>query len=580
MRRLRNWGQAILDFNFWVFGVVLGGLFRYEGVYSQLRLEGFLLLAFLLGIVFVLVGTALGLYDRRYLPGSFDEFSRLLTVMLVILLPAALGTIFSANQIGVPRSSSLIAMPIFLVTALGQRALLRVARKRVLASSRPKRALIYGAGGIAEVLIPQLQSDRFRSFEPIAMIDDDLGKSNRIICGIKVVGTLEDLERVSRGFRIEVVIVCIPRADADLLEGIRRRASGLGLQVLVLPTFSEILSRGHEKFELTELGIEDLVGRRAIAIDSSVVGDYLRDKTVMVTGAGGSIGVELCRQVAKYNPKRLIFLDRDDTGLLGAQLSLNDSVLFSGEDAALVDIRDKEEVKRVFWEFKPEVVFHAAALKHLPILEKYPLEAWKTNVVGTANVLEAAYAVGVEKFVNISTDKAADPSSVLGKSKRIAEQLTSWYSSESSAFYHSVRFGNVLGSRGSLVPILKHSIDNGLPITLTHPDATRYFMTIAEACQLVLQAGASQSRNSILILDMGEPVRILEVARRMIEISGRTVEVKFQGLRQGEKLHEELNSHAEKLGCTSHPLIWSVWSPQLHPDELIGGDFSLVPQAN
>lgn len=344
--------------------------------------------------------------------------------------------------------------------------------------------------------------------------------------------------------------------------------SSLGKEVLILPSFSEILESKSPALPLRMLGIEDLVGRRAVTINSQAIETYIRDSTVVVTGAGGSIGVELCRQVARHSPKKLVFLDRDETGLQQAQLAVSNSGLLDNSDFILADIREEHTITKVFSNLRPDVVFHAAALKHLPVLERFPHEAWKTNVLGTANVLKAAANSNVSVFVNISTDKAADPVSTLGRSKRIAEELTAWYGSLTGSPYLSVRFGNVLGSRGSLVPTLAHQIESGGPVTITDPQATRYFMTVPEACQLVLQAGSETDDGAILVLDMGEPVRILEIAEKMIEMSRKKIDITFTGLRQGEKLHEQLHSKVEERQPSTHPLIWKVRSPKLSPKKL------------
>ena len=266
-----------------------------------------------------------------------------------------------------------------------------------------------------------------------------------------------------------------------------------------------------------------------------------------------------------------------------AQLAVYKSGLLSDDDIVLADIRDAPHLQEVFQDIRPEVVFHAAALKHLPVLERFPDEAWKTNVLGTANVLDASHRAGVKRFVNISTDKAADPTSILGKSKRLGEQLTSWYSAKSEGNYVSVRFGNVLGSRGSLVPVLASLIEAGGPIQLTSPDATRYFMTIPEACQLVLQAATENALHSVLVLDMGLPVSILGIAEKMIEISGKTISIEFTGLRPGEKVHEELHSATELLTTTSHPLVWRTFADAVEPSDLIrarAGFISNVKRVN
>jgi dTDP-glucose 4,6-dehydratase len=305
-------------------------------------------------------------------------------------------------------------------------------------------------------------------------------------------------------------------------------------------------------------------------VDTQVdsIAGYLRGKKVLVTGAGGSIGSELCRQIAKYGPAELILLDHDETGLQGTQISISGHGLLNTDDVVLASIRDAESLRLIFEERQPEVVFHAAALKHLPMLEQYPDEAWKTNVLGTLNVLQAARAVGVTTFVNISTDKAANPTSILGHSKRVAEKLTAWAAQETGDRYLSVRFGNVIGSRGSMLPTFTALIEAGGPLTITHPDVTRFFMTIPEACQLVVQAGGIGRPAEVLILDMGEPVRILDVAQRMIDKSGKDIAIVYTGLRPGEKLHEELLGDSELDRRPVHPKISHATVNAISPERL------------
>ncbi|MEE6274663.1 polysaccharide biosynthesis protein, partial [Georgenia sp. MJ206] len=306
--------------------------------------------------------------------------------------------------------------------------------------------------------------------------------------------------------------------------------------------------------------------------DISSIAGYLTGRRVLVTGAGGSIGSELARQVHKFGPAELILLDRDESALHGVQLSIYGQGLLDTPDIVLCDIRDREALEAVFARHTPEVVFHTAALKHLPMLEQYPDEAWKTNVMGTLNLLELSGLYGVSQFVNISTDKAANPTSVLGRTKRIAEQLTAWQASEATGSYLSVRFGNVLGSRGSMLHTFNAQIEGGGPVTVTHPDVTRYFMTIPEACELVIQAAAIGRDGEVLVLDMGEPVKILDVARRLIAHSGKEVEIVFTGLREGEKLDEDLFSVDEAGDRPFHPLISHVAVPATDPRQWDGSD--------
>jgi dTDP-glucose 4,6-dehydratase len=472
------------------------------------------------------------------------------------------------NYFEIPRSLVFIATPIFLLLSGGMRSLRRYLLSRSAPGGNSKRALIYGAGQMAELLVPQLLSDIRVGYTPVGLLDDDPQKSNRWISGVKMMGSFDRLPQAVKTTRAKVLIVAIPRATAELLETVYASTKQLGLEAVIMPSLADVLSTKEAGVSLRKLGIEDLVGRRAIQISTSRIRGELSDKTVLVTGAGGSIGIEICRQVAAFAPKNLVFVDRDETGLQSAQLAIENSGLLDTPNAVLADIRDAEAIHSVFEKWKPDVVFHAAALKHLPVLERHPEEAWKTNVVGTLNLLEAASRVGVRTFINISTDKAADPTSVLGQSKKLAEQLTAWFGGQAQGKFVSVRFGNVLGSRGSLVPIVAHLIESGGPVSLTHPDATRYFMTISEACQLVLQAGVSQDANAVFVLDMGEPVRILDVIERMIEMSGKEIPILHTGLRPGEKLHEVLHSHGDLLQPTDHPLISKVSVEPIDPKNL------------
>jgi FlaA1/EpsC-like NDP-sugar epimerase len=320
---------------------------------------------------------------------------------------------------------------------------------------------------------------------------------------------------------------------------------------------------GHDA--LARIDIEELIGKQPIVADLELAVEFVRGRSVLVTGAGGSIGSELCRQLLRHEPSEIIMLDRDETALQQVQVSVAGHGLLDTRDVVLADIRDAGAIRAVFLDRRPDVVFHAAALKHLPMLEQYPDEGWKTNVLGTRNVLAAAVDAGVDTLVNISTDKAADPTSVLGQTKRIAERLTAWTATETGRDFVSVRFGNVLGSRGSMVPLFADLIRSGRQVTVTHPDATRYFMSIPEACHLVIQAAAIAQPGEVLVLDMGAPVRILDVARRMVQAMGGSSDIVFTGLRPGEKLHEDLHGRGETERRPVHPKISHASVPPLAP---------------
>ncbi|WP_404851220.1 UDP-N-acetylglucosamine 4,6-dehydratase family protein [Dietzia kunjamensis] len=314
--------------------------------------------------------------------------------------------------------------------------------------------------------------------------------------------------------------------------------------------------------------MNDLLGRKPAQLNLTEIAEYLRGKRILVTGAGGSIGSELCRQLSRFRPAELMMLDRDESGLHAVQLSINDQAMLDGDDTILASIRDRNTLFRVFHQRKPQIVFHAAALKHMPLLEQYALEAVKTNVLGTLNVLEAAEASGVETFVNISTDKAANPCSALGNSKRIAERLTVAQSAAGGVTkYVSVRFGNVLGSRGSVLTVFEKQIQRGGPVTVTDPDVNRFFMTIPEACQLVLQAAVVGETGETLVLDMGEPIKIADVARTLIEQSGKSIDIVYTGLRAQEKMEEELFDDSEAPRRSArHESLFVVGVPAIEID--------------
>jgi dTDP-glucose 4,6-dehydratase len=367
------------------------------------------------------------------------------------------------------------------------------------------------------------------------------------------------------------VLLAIPSAESHLVRDVDSIASNAGLNLLVLPSVHEMFGVV-QVTDIRPVSEADLLGRRPADIDADAVAGYITGKRVLVTGAGGSIGSELCRQLARFAPEKLLKLDRDESGLHAVQLSVHGRAMLDGDDLLLGDIRDRDRLFELFEHHRPDVVFHAAALKHLPLLEAAPQEGWKTNVVGTQNVLDAAEHVGVTHFVNVSTDKAANPTSVLGYTKRLTERLTAHKGESASGTYASVRFGNVLGSRGSVLPAFREQAKRGGPITVTHPDITRYFMLVEEAALLVINAGAIGRDGEVLVLDMGEPVKIVDVARRFAEQHTPPLEIVFTGLREGEKLHEDLIAEEEFGDRPFHPMITHVDVAPLDFEELTRHD--------
>ncbi|MDH6425093.1 FlaA1/EpsC-like NDP-sugar epimerase [Aurantimicrobium minutum] len=415
--------------------------------------------------------------------------------------------------------------------------------------------LVYGAGVLGKNLVRQLNVSPIQKYFPVGFIDDNPDLVGTEVENLQVLGNFSDVHKVVQKTGATHLILSIADADSRLIANVTESCKLLGVVTIIFPTLEEILEGKTREIDLRDVTIEDLIGRHPVDTRVESMAGYLKGKRVLVTGAGGSIGSELSRQLKNYFPSDLVLLDRDESGLQATELMISNSGLLNDDHLILCDIRDVNALEDIFEKWKPEVVFHAAALKHLPLLERFPNEAWATNVIGTLNVLEAAEKNGCQTFVNISTDKAANPTSILGKSKRIAEQLTAEKARTTNLQYLSVRFGNVLGSRGSMVPLFASMIRDGGPITLTHPEVSRYFMTIPEACHLVIQAGGIGNAGEVLILDMGEPVKILDIAKKMIEMSGKPVEIIVTGLRPGEKLHEELIGEGEVAISPVNPKI-------------------------
>jgi dTDP-glucose 4,6-dehydratase len=428
--------------------------------------------------------------------------------------------------------------------------------------------LIYGAGNAGYQLLRLIVQERRSPYHVVGFIDDARSKRNLRMLGVPVLGGEQKLVEIATERGVTTVILAITHADSELVRRVSATVEGAGLRLLVLPAVQELIDGRVHLSDVREVDIADILGRHQVETNVGEIAGYLTDRVVLVTGAGGSIGSELARQVHRFGPRELVMLDRDESGLHAVQLSVYGKGLLDTPDMVLCDIRDEQALDEVFAQHRPDVVFHAAALKHLPMLEQYPDEGWKTNVLGTLNVLRAASRYGCATFVNISTDKAADPTSVLGKTKRLAERLTAWYAMAHGASYLSVRFGNVLGSRGSMLHTFTSQIQAGGPVTVTHPDITRYFMTIPEACELTIQAAAIGHGGEVLVLDMGQPIKIHDVAKRLVARSRSAVEIVFTGLRPGEKMHEVLLSENELGERRHHPQICHVAVPPLDPAEV------------
>jgi FlaA1/EpsC-like NDP-sugar epimerase len=521
-------------------------------------------------------GLLAGLYRSRYQRGSLDEVVGVCAAALMTCVSLAALTTFLVPGQQAPLATVAGAAVFAVLAMLGARYVLFAVRQRIRtpasSASTAVKVIVFGAGAAGSQLVHSLLAQAKAEYRPVAILDDDPAKRRLRIHGVPVLGDRSALAQAAAKTGATVLVIAIARASGTAVRDLTTEAERCGLVPKVIPTIAELLS-GVARIEgVRDPRISDLLGRRPVQTDVASVAGQFAGQRILVTGAGGSIGSELCRQLHRFEPAELIMLDRDESALHAVQLALHGRALLDSDGSVLADIRDARRVRQVFDQFRPQIVFHAAALKHLPLLERYPAEALKTNVWGTCAVLEAAAASGVESFVNISTDKAADPVSVLGYSKRAAERLTAHMAGQAAGTYLSVRFGNVLGSRGSVLTALSAQVAAGGPVTVTHPDATRYFMTADEAVQLVLQAAVIGRGGEVLVLDMGEQIRIDDMARRLVATVPGQVDIVYTGLRPGEKLTEDLLGQDEKDERPYHPLIRHVPVAPLPPDAVLGLD--------
>ena len=517
-------------------------------------------------------GYSTGVYTNRWRVSSFDEIFALSSVWAITSAILTVGNYGARLSLGStnPTSAVLIGAMVALVLHGFTRG---VWRRFWELSVRPsldscKKTIVFGAGQGAGQIIQLMLVDPDSAYYPVAVLDDDPAKSNREFGGVQVVGDRSALSAVVEATGAELLLIAIPSAPSSLIKELAELGEAVGLEVLVLPATTELVG-GMTLVDVRPPTVDDLLGRDPVDIDLGAVADYIRGRRVLITGAGGSIGSELSQQVKGFGPSELYLLDRDESALHGLQLSMEGRALLDTDMLVVADIRDRDRMFELFERYRPEVVFHTAALKHLTLLENHPAEGMKTNTLGTKNLLEAARSVNVERFVNISTDKAADPTSVLGATKLAAERLTAKMAHDTGDAYVSVRFGNVLGSRGSVLPTFLGQIEQGKPITVTHPDVTRYFMTIPEAVRLVVQAGAIGSPGEVMVLDMGEPVKIVDLAEQLISSLSPSTPIEFTGLRPGEKLHEVLISETELGVVKSHPRITHTAGEVLDPADAL-----------
>ncbi|MFH1476670.1 MAG: nucleoside-diphosphate sugar epimerase/dehydratase [Verrucomicrobiota bacterium] len=512
-----------------------------------------------------------GLYRRYWRYASIDELvSIILAVGSVTLIIA--GVFFGAGILGLdnvrslPRSVPFIDGLLTLVVVGGSRFSVRIAahkRRRSAQKNNSKAVLIVGAGDAGAVIAREMLSSRHINIDPVGFVDDDPNKQKKSIHGIPVLGARKDLPRLVKQYDVEEVVIAIPTASGNVIREIRTLCEAAGVPSRTMPGMYEILSGQISVSQLRNVDIEDLLRREPISINARDVEKMLSGKRVLVTGAGGSIGSELCRQMARWSPGRLILLGHGENSIFLVEQELRHRWPKLSLAVVVADIRDLPRLTAVFEQTKPQVVFHAAAHKHVPMMEANCEDAISNNIGGTRALVQLAERFGVERFVLISSDKAVNPTNVMGATKRVSEKIVQAVAQRTGRAFVAVRFGNVLGSRGSVVPTFREQIARGGPVTVTHPEVTRYFMTIPEAVQLVLQAATLagiECQTGVFVLDMGAPIKIVDLARDLIELSGkavgRDIEIVFTGLRPGEKLFEELFRDGENYRRTCHAKIF------------------------
>jgi FlaA1/EpsC-like NDP-sugar epimerase len=513
------------------------------------------------------VFTAFGFYNRWWRYVSTRDMWSAARGVTVACLAASLTVYFfpPADTARLPRGVAILDWLLLLALVAGSRLLARTIFERPGAGSlvaRGKEVIVVGAGDAGQLVIREMQKSRALGYTPIGVVDDDPRKKNLRLHGVRVLGTTEELPHILRDNRPDELLIAIPSAAGDVRQKVVEHARDARVPVKTLPALYELISGdANLAAQIRPVQVEDILGREPVDVDFGTISEYLRGETVLVSGAGGSIGSELCRQVARAGASRLILVDQAESPLYEIERELVDDRGFPAGVPVIADVGSRERLRQVFERYRPGIVFHAAAYKHVPMMEANPLESVRNNVLATKVVAEVAVEFGARRFVLVSTDKALNAQAVYGQSKALCEWIVEAYGSRDdvSTRFVAVRFGNVLDSAGSVIRIFKRQIAKGGPVTVTNPEMTRYFMTTPEAVSLVVQAGSIGGRGEIFVLDMGEPVKILDLAHNMIRLSGREpgreIPIEFIGARAGEKLHEELWGENELITDTKHPKI-------------------------
>ncbi len=544
--------------------------FRIPPYYSQLMLKTLPMLVVLKMAIFGHYGLFSGLW--RYV--GIDDIWRIIKANFFSTLFFLSGVIIVFPASGFPRSIFFLDSVMCFCLIAGVRFATRLLRERFrpAAATSARRTIIVGAGSAGIMVLKECQNNANVKSQVIGFIDDNPAKQNLRIMGVKVIGMIKDIRRIAKQQAIEEIIIAIPSAKGAVIRDIISHCRIPGIHLQIIPAFEKLIS-GEFQLRPRDIRPEDLLGRETVTIDEKEIARFLEGRRVLITGAGGSIGQELCRQISKFSPKELILLDHNENDVYFLSMEL--SARYNGTLAIktlIGDIKDIAFLKNVFTTFRPQVVFHAAAHKHVPLMEFNPAAAAKNNIMGSRNLIYASQHYGAERFVLISSDKAVNPINVMGMSKRIAEMLLQAKAGGSRTKFMAVRFGNVIGSDGSVIPLFRKQIEDGGPLTITHPEVKRYFMSVSEAVSLVLQAAAMGKGGEIFILDMGEQIKITDLAENLVTLSGlrlhNDIGVKFIGLRPGEKLFEELLLDGEKERVTKHNKIFISRTEAFDPAHL------------
>lgn len=531
---------------------------RFEGLIPQVFWHSYISLIPYFTVILLASLYFCRLYNRMWQYASIGELYSIIKAVTTGILLVVL-FVYTIPLPTLPRSVYIMSWVIMIGLVGGSRLGWRLVRNYVIqeAASDAKRTLIIGAGDAGALVARELLHNQSLGLIPVGFIDDNNLKQNLSLFEIPVLGTRKDIGQVVKQYRVEEIIIAMPSATGNTFRDILEICKNTCIKVRVYQGPDVFLGKG-KRFR--EIELEDLLRREPIKLDMEEISSYISNKRVLISGAGGSIGSELCRQICLHDPQSIILIENSENNLFEIENELRESFVSLQIGAYLCDVKDRNKLQEIFSCNCPDVVFHAAAHKHVPMMERHPEEAIKNNILGTKNIAELSDKYGVKTFILISTDKAVNPSSVMGASKRIAEMLIQDINKTSNTRFAAVRFGNVLGSRGSVVPIFKKQIERGGPVTITHIDMKRYFMTIPEAVELVIQAGAIAEGGEIFVLDMGEPVKIIDLANDLIKLygyePGKDIQIEFTGIRPGEKLYEELFSTGEQMAATRYDRIF------------------------